>query len=845
VGSTLKSLTFPSDRVLVEPKDVDDIYSGMWWQSVQSFLSIDFSILVNLEGATFRVGNTHWGRLRMARDMLDFGVEHISFLMKFFTFGSNFENMNEATRAAHDILLGKLRQYSYNAFYESPFASLKSPPAFRSTIAVIPFGYQNKQQSNGARQFDPDYEVKHESLRATLASIWQLGIGRAVVVGGDGAAVALLFQEFQSTVTKTSAWNRKLAVPPPTMELAFIDYPPSENIPKAALMALQQALSPGASDVNATLQWLGTTDKAKWKHVYYSEPDLVLHTTPRVIKELAQALEANNVLFAHRFNFVAHASDFPPEVVGATKTMPAVGRYTNVSLMDPYDSDDECIWTGQDRGALKVKDCPDYWHQCGFHEKFGSGTAVEVEHAFRLYKPFELMRLKHGVGFAMASGTEIRNVCQVSKKPSVQGPTMSPEAKTTVKSLTFPSKNALVEPKDVDDIYSGMWWQSVQSFAPIDFSPLVNLEGATFRVGNTHWGRLRMARDMLDFGVEHISFLMKFFNFGSDYENMSKATKAAHDILLGKLRQYSSNVLHETRFSSLERSHAFRSTIAVIPFGYQNRVQSNGARQFDPDFEVKLESLRATLASIWQLGIGRAVVVGGDGAAVAQLFEEFNGKTSARDLKLPLPPPTMELAFIDYPPSENIPKAALMALQQALSPASSDAAKDANATLKWLGTTDKTKWKHVYYSEPDLVLHTTPRVIKELVQALEANNVLFAHRFNFVAHASDFPPDAVGTTKTMPAVGRYANVPVMDPYDSDDRCIWTSQDRDALKAKDCPDYWHQCGFHEKFGDGTAAEVEHAFRLYKPFELMRLKHGVGFAMASGTEIRNICEIQQKP
>jgi hypothetical protein len=418
--TTVKSLTFSSDRGLVEPKDVDDIYSGMWWQSVQSFLPIDFSVLVNLEGATFRVGNTHWGRLRMARDMLDFGVEHISFLMKFFRFGSNYETMSEATRAAHDILLRKLRQYAYNVFYESPFASLESPPAFRSTIAVIPFGYQNRPQSNDARQFDPDYEVKHESLRATLASIWQLGVGRAVVVGGDGAAVAQLFDEFRSTVTKTSVWNVKLKVRPPTMELAFIDYPASKNIPKAALMALQQALSPvssdGASDVKATLQWLGTTDKAKWKHVYYSEPDLVLHTTPRVITELAQALEANNVLFAHRFNFVAHASDFPPDVVGATKTMPAVGRYANVPMMDPYDADDKCIWTSQDRDALKVKDCPDYWHQCGFHEKFGGGTAEEVEHAFRLYEPFQLMRLKHGVGFTMASGTEIRNICEIHQK---------------------------------------------------------------------------------------------------------------------------------------------------------------------------------------------------------------------------------------------------------------------------------------------------------------------------------------------------------------------------------------------------------------------------------------------
>jgi hypothetical protein len=203
-----------------------------------------------------------------------------------------------------------------------------------------------------------------------------------------------------------------------TIELAFVGLNDTILLPTQALSGLQLVLSgniTGPENENEIIQWLGTTNLTKWQYVYFTKPDLIVHTRPQTIQYLAKELEDDKLLVAHRFILLPHESDFP-KFVDRSLIVPALGHFANVTTVDSYRGDG-CIWDGQnDKIYRHNKTCPDRWDRCGFGiglDPKNYSTIHDVEKLFYHYTPFQLIRLKQGTGFVTLSGTESRNICQV------------------------------------------------------------------------------------------------------------------------------------------------------------------------------------------------------------------------------------------------------------------------------------------------------------------------------------------------------------------------------------------------------------------------------------------------
>ena len=151
--------------------------------------------------------------------------------------------------------------------------------------------------------------------------------------------------------------------------------------------------------------------------------------------------------------------------------------------------------------------------------------------------------------------------------------------------------------KGEGDIYSGMWWQSIDSMLKINYSTLGFLEGISFRSFEKN-ERVIQTVDWLDMAVEHLSKYVKFFS-GIQYRDYREAVEGrVAELIEGYINRTKQNCpgIHS-------ESSAIQSTIAIMPL----RVSS-----LDKQYEVRLLKLQltATLASLWAAGFPRAVVVG-------------------------------------------------------------------------------------------------------------------------------------------------------------------------------------------------------------------------------------------
>jgi hypothetical protein len=410
---------------------IGDMYSGMWWQSVTNVIKINTTKITWLEAATF-ISISNFIQLRqqkitMTYDMLDFGVEHLSTYIRYLRFDQKLAQKKQE----YTYVLQSLQNYSNRTIYDSPFfynhndgnteTILKDhddgtiiPEAIRRTIAIIPFGLK----SASLRWVnDPSYQLRYESLFGTIVSIWQLGVGRVVIVGGntttENEVVTTLITNLQTMISESQQNNPTV----PSVELQFIDVINSTLLPTEAIRGLQYALVGNYTSDEEIEKWLGTTNRSKWQYVYFSEPDLILNTRPRIIPYIAKELQRGQTIMAHRFQLVQHGSDYP-NFIDPQLIMPAVGRFANVTSVSSLRRNDQCIWENynNDRIALKNKTCQMLWNRCGFdmNRKFNHyKTIADVEKAYQMYKVFNFMRLVDGTGFTTIAGTEGRNICRI------------------------------------------------------------------------------------------------------------------------------------------------------------------------------------------------------------------------------------------------------------------------------------------------------------------------------------------------------------------------------------------------------------------------------------------------
>jgi hypothetical protein len=445
-----------------------DMGTGMWWQSIASFSHFPVTKLrLRNQTLTQSASNSnsvllhHRDRVLMTRNWLDFAVESVGLYHEHF-FGSGTDTGTAATSSAdademvfHPILQQQMQTY-ISSRKDRPSLVAKSSSSSLSlapqrTIAMIPFTSHVTTSAGGlsglSRSQRRHYlELKVEALAATLASLQQVGIARAVVVGLSDADREWALSAFEEVQVQTSMSSTS-ATP---MQLAFVVAPGCSPevirnneqessslqhlLEKQALHGLDVAMRGSPSLLGAPVSaWLGEkptqitatqTPGHVWQYVYWTQPNLLLHTRASSMPILQEALDQGAILTAHRMPVIPHVSDFGDVVKnmkskkGASLNMLVPATAVATSAIMSLDGDiAACCDAGNGRPALGIsqpdcaRDTP--WWQCGFGISASAdttSTSATDRHVRKV--PYAWMRLQNsGTGFALMAASESARMC--------------------------------------------------------------------------------------------------------------------------------------------------------------------------------------------------------------------------------------------------------------------------------------------------------------------------------------------------------------------------------------------------------------------------------------------------
>ena len=305
-------------------------------------------------------------------------------------------------------------------------------------------------------------QLEAYSLAVTLVSLWKIGIPRIVVASNTAdipPQVQGAFALFNRVVVAAAAAaaGRNESMPHDdndhnatvvvyaqcvTNEQLFIDPWGNALVPRHAIERLQAAMQGNLSAAETAL-WLGTdfdhdsdhpepdrtnasssndrnsnshsnhhhnrTYGSRWKYIYFTEPDMILHTRPSALVAITEQLDQGNLLTAHRFQPLPHQVDYPDH--------PFQGELLpNFSFPNPlnrfYDLKEEtdaCCDAGNDWPGVRghnyssKANCP--WYACGFRKRqaefrFHQGIGGALRRHERLLH-YPLIRLPHGLNIPM------------------------------------------------------------------------------------------------------------------------------------------------------------------------------------------------------------------------------------------------------------------------------------------------------------------------------------------------------------------------------------------------------------------------------------------------------------
>ena len=395
-----------------------EMYSGMWWQNRTVFLSRGnhFESIRGLERASFLTFQMHTrknddgGGVRLTRDWLDMSVEHLS------TYIKHLNKYYKDQRAVRERLVEIMKTYIDNVVGYPIISSGTDELAVHSTIAILPLTAKAKEADNEMLVFE---------MAATIASLWKVGIGRAIVVGVSEKEEKVA----QDTFTMLSL---QLAIRP--MELAYVRVfnATAEDrrlVPRVALLGLQKAMHPNNTDYAAQQVWLGS-DPSRWKYVYFTEPDLILHTRPSALPAISQALKEGSLMAAHRLDLIPHQRDIPQiDTDDYRFLLPNNGSF---AVITPLGVNDVCCDQGryypghhanpeQREKVIIKRACPwmplAIWFYCGFarKDKDYKDPAVLLDVHRRLLK-YPFFSLSSGTGLPLIS--EHQRVCVPRRGPA-------------------------------------------------------------------------------------------------------------------------------------------------------------------------------------------------------------------------------------------------------------------------------------------------------------------------------------------------------------------------------------------------------------------------------------------
>lgn len=386
------------------------------------------------------------------------------------------------------------------------------------------------------------------------------------------------------------------------------------------------------------------------------------------------------------------------------------------------------------------------------------------------------------------------------------------------------------------EMYSGMWWQPTSTFLTTYWDQIGFLEAATAAAFRRHPNTTRLTRDWFDLAVEHFSKFVRHVSEHSSPPALSRIRQVLGEYIEDSVfYQYSlPDEVNYTRSELTYDSHitVLEGTIALLPIRASQNTNDNTM--------ITLQ-LAATLASLWRVGIGRAVVVG-----ISAIEEEVATQSFALLTKLHAKRP-MQLQYVQqaavFKDEEGmVPRLALKGLHKAMI-----STHDEQLQRLWLGGGINVthRWKYVYYTEPDLLLHTRWGALPALTQALQDGMLLCAHRLEPIPHQRDFPFNRESSW-LLPDVGPFAVAYEADPNDAccDGGFVYPSNKRlDAYyqgrfkQTGEC-DFlatWAYCGLSRKGVDYTnMTQMLMAHDKLLGYPLIRLRSGTGLPLVGASQ-----------
>ncbi|GAX28059.1 hypothetical protein FisN_2Hh122 [Fistulifera solaris] len=383
-------------------------YAGMWWASRDSFLQVEWSAYFRqLEAASFKLFRKF--PVHQPVDWIDLSVTHLSVFWKHFQ-----KRQTDHDLEAFAVIEEHLQNYTQQTM---PWPIFPDSPA-PNTIAVLPYL---------APLPNSDHRLPETALRATLVSLWQMGMGRCVVaVGGrlDQNETQQVEEVFASIQDKIQMRFMELQVIP----MSNVD---TKFLPKTALEQLQTALLTQTWSLptvvsNTTAQaklqaarikqtqadqWLGP-NASRWEFVYFTEPDLILHARPSALPAFTAILRENKSISAHRFQPLPFEKNFPL-YTRQEKILPR-DFTTQMWTLDPLNEQMACCdqgkWYASNPGMnhskplLNNRACgegiAEFWWQCGFRRakyRYYNLTTIQDLHRHIVNYPF--LYVEGGTGF--------------------------------------------------------------------------------------------------------------------------------------------------------------------------------------------------------------------------------------------------------------------------------------------------------------------------------------------------------------------------------------------------------------------------------------------------------------
>ena len=476
-----ESMFFNSTELLPVRSSVDAIagavYSAAWFQSTERFRYNQVKKISYLEDAVFKATKLQGAQnVRLTRDWLDFGVEHLSKWWRLIRVGK-FDvgywrliiNLLEYIR--------QTQQQQQGHGEEEDIIDNHNP--FRDTIAVVAY----HPEKADILRFQPlDIAV----LGAQISSLVRCRTGRVVVFADLKQmnhtethvwpfVVDLLRQDLSVSSLNATSWAQHVSqerirprmVKPEvkigTTEIALVGVNakykslstakgPDNLVPRAALVSLHDALFQREkySDPEHRSLVLGAGGRERFKYVYYTEQDSPLHTRARAWPDFKVALDNGAVLTPHRLLAVPHAYDWigvsqedlpwtqniPATVHNWTSAItlnnqtsrllwtqyiPAVHNWTSIIILDKQAT---CCDMGVE-SRHGILDYPaekgNFWYLKGFGKSLPTSLTPQEsneEMARRLerYSTYQLMRLKGGTGLTLA-GCENARQCRPMQQP--------------------------------------------------------------------------------------------------------------------------------------------------------------------------------------------------------------------------------------------------------------------------------------------------------------------------------------------------------------------------------------------------------------------------------------------